>query len=127
MEYFYRDVLYSRVARARDQAQAKERVKPGVLVLVVPHKKPKSLRFLCPCGCGETVAVNLLPGLEKAWTFEYRRGEGISLWPSVWLSTGCRSHFILRNNKARLLLGRPRRTSSLETDRWRPDEPSGHA
>jgi hypothetical protein len=114
MEYSYRDVRYSRVARARDQAEAKKRLKPGVLVLVVPNKKPKSLRLLCPCGCGETVAVNLMPGIEKAWTLEYRRGSGISLWPSVWLSTGCCSHFILRNNKARLLVGKAPRAFSFE-------------
>jgi hypothetical protein len=29
------------------------------LVLVIPNEQPKSLKFLCPCGCGEIISVNL--------------------------------------------------------------------
>jgi Family of unknown function (DUF6527) len=114
----YRDVAYLKVARARDQAQAKRKLKPGVLVLVVPNKQPKSLKFFCPCGCGEVVSVNLMPGKERAWTLDYDSKRGLSLWPSVWLTTGCQSHFLLRHNKMRILTGQVPRMSANELSQW---------
>jgi hypothetical protein len=104
--FAYRDVTYSRVVRAHDQTEAMRKLKPGVLVMVVPSQRLKSLKLLCPCGCGEAITVNLMPGHERAWTIDYKPKSGISLWPSVRLTSGCCSHFILRNNKARLLFGR---------------------
>jgi hypothetical protein len=118
MKFSYRDVRYSHIVRAHDQAEAKQQLKAGVLVLVIPNERPKSLKFLCPCGCGEIVSVNLMPGNENAWTLDYKPKRGISLWPSVWLTSGCRSHFILRNNKARLLFGRIPEMSSTELSSW---------
>jgi Family of unknown function (DUF6527) len=118
MRFTYRDVPYSGVVRAHNQTEAKQQLKPGVLVLVMPNKRPKSLKFLCPCGCGEPISVNLMPGNEKAWRIDYEPKRGISLWPSVWLTSGCGSHFILRNNKARLLFGKMPRMSATELNNW---------
>jgi Family of unknown function (DUF6527) len=118
MKFKYRDVRYSQIVRAHDQAEAKRQLKTGVLVLVMPNERPKSLKFLCPCGCGEVVSVNLMPGNEKAWTLDYQPKRGISLWPSVWLTSGCQSHFILRQNKARLLFGKIPKMSSTELSSW---------
>lgn len=49
-----------------------------MLVLVIANKRRKNLKFLRPCGCGETVSVNLMPGSEQAWMLDYkpRRGRG---------------------------------------------------
>lgn len=118
MKFTYRDVRYPRIVRARDQTEAKRQLKPGVLVLVMPNKRPKSLKFLCPCGCGETVSVNLMPESGKAWRVYYEPKLGLSLWPSVWLTSGCSSHFILRHNKARLLFGKMPKMSPTKLDRW---------
>jgi hypothetical protein len=51
----------------------------------------------CPDGCGEVLTVNLDRRVGKAWRF-YMRKDGISLYPSVWRSTGCRSHFVVWEN-----------------------------
>jgi hypothetical protein len=118
MKPAHREVRYSRIVRARDQADAKRRLKPGVLVLVVPNSRPKSLKFLCPCGCGETVSVNLMPGNEQAWRLRQERKYGLSLWPSVWLNSGCCSHFILRRNKAHLLSANLAKGSTIELQDW---------
>jgi hypothetical protein len=121
-KFTYRDVEYPDVVRARDQADAGRKLKAGVLVLVIPKKRPKSLKFFCPCGCGETVSVNLMPGKERAWSLDRDSKLGLSLWPSVWLTTGCRSHFILRHNKVRLLTGKMPRMSSFELNDWWTDK-----
>jgi hypothetical protein len=114
MKFTYRDVKYSKVVRAHDQTEALEALKRNTLVIVMPNERPKSLKFLCPCGCGEIVSVNLMPEGGKAWRIIFEPKLGLSLWPSVWLTAGCRSHFILRHNKARLLSGKAPKMSETE-------------
>lgn len=70
--------------------------KPGDIALVV-RDVPRLLVFACPDGCGDIVPVNLDPRSDKAWQY-YRRGEAISLYPSVWRDEGCKAHFILWND-----------------------------
>jgi hypothetical protein len=62
--------------------------------VLVNRGRPRSLLIACPDGCGETLSVNLDPRAGKAWRL-YRKGNAISLSPSVWLDGGCRSHFIV--------------------------------
>ncbi|HXE53548.1 MAG TPA: DUF6527 family protein [Tepidisphaeraceae bacterium] len=117
MKFSYRDVIYEHVVRVPDQTTASQHLQPGVLVLVMPGQRPKSLKFLCPCGCGKPVSVNLMPEAGKAWRLAADAG-GLSLFPSVWLDVGCRSHFILRRNKARLLFGTMPKMTPSELERW---------
>lgn len=51
--------------------------------------------LVCPCGCGATIALNLLPDDSPCWRL-YESADGPTLSPSVCRTTGCRSHFILR-------------------------------
>ncbi|WP_374947409.1 DUF6527 family protein [Agreia sp.] len=52
----------------------------------------------CPCGCGRRLEMMLLPEVRPRWQVaEHRRGP--SLYPSVWASGGCRSHFWLRRGE----------------------------
>jgi len=118
MTFRYKDVLYPQIIRVPDQASALEQLRRGVLVLIMPGERPKNLKFLCPCGCGDTISINLMREAGKAWQLGYEVGHGISIWPSVWLDVGCRSHFILRRNKARLLYGKVPRMTEEELERW---------
>lgn len=54
--------------------------------------------FLCPCGCGARISLNLLPDDSPRWRLE-ERSDGPTLFPSVWRTAGCRSHFILRRGR----------------------------
>jgi hypothetical protein len=66
---------------------------PGDAVLV--HRGvDRSLTMACPDGCGEMLTVNLDRRGGPAWRF-YREPGSISLFPSVWRTTGCKSHFIV--------------------------------
>lgn len=51
--------------------------------------------LVCPCGCGAIIALNVLPDASPRWRL-YESADGPTLSPSVWRTTGCRSHFILR-------------------------------
>ncbi len=50
----------------------------------------------CPCGCGATLHMNLLPDARPRWELTLHRDETASLRPSVWRKKDCRSHFFLR-------------------------------
>src|SRR5690348_12912205 len=54
----------------------------------------RSMVMACPDGCGEKLTINLDPRAGPAWRY-YEDGRNVSLFPSVWRDTGCRSHFIV--------------------------------
>jgi hypothetical protein len=88
---------------------------PGDAVLV-ERVRPRLLLLSCPCGCGEEFPINLDPRAGPAWRV-YRRPasatymhqnrvrETVSLFPSVWRESGCRSHYVIWNSRI-LLFGR---------------------
>lgn len=58
-----------------------------------------SVGMHCPCGCGQRLELMVLPDVKPRWDL-YTNAKGyVTLRPSVWLATGCRSHFWLRNGK----------------------------
>lgn len=52
--------------------------------------------MLCPCGCGSTLHLNMLPDSRPRWKLTEHRDGTPSLHPSVWRVKGCGSHFFLR-------------------------------
>lgn len=61
---------------------------------VVFRGYPRWFVMLCPCGCGEELAVNLDRKTGPAWRL-YESNDTQTLYPSIWLKSGCRSHFIV--------------------------------
>ena len=83
----------------------------GDAVLIV-RGVPRWLLLRCPCGCGETLPINLDRRAGKAWRLYKSRRDGVSLYPSVWRDTGCGSHFIIWRDQI-----------SLFDDRYEEDWP----
>jgi hypothetical protein len=71
---------------------------PGDAVLI-ERGRPRWLLLSCPCGCGEEFPINLDPRAGPAWRLYLNRNAGLSLFPSVWRESGCRSHYIIWRNK----------------------------
>lgn len=71
--------------------------KPGDLALV-ERGKLRSIVIQCPDGCGDKLTINLDPEAGAAWRL-YSDLGGRTLYPSVWRTTGCESHFILWSNR----------------------------
>lgn len=67
---------------------------PGDAVLI-ERENPRWLLLSCPCGCREELPINLDPRAGPAWRLYGTRQLGLSLFPSVWRETGCKSHFII--------------------------------
>jgi hypothetical protein len=53
----------------------------------------------CPCGCGQRLEMMLLKEIKPRWDVRVNARGHVSLHPSVWLRTGCRSHFWMREGK----------------------------
>jgi len=60
-----------------------------------------SAAFTCPCGCEAVIQLSLVPNDRPRWRAEVAENGVISLFPSVWRTKGCRSHFVVRDGKIR--------------------------
>jgi Family of unknown function (DUF6527) len=81
-------------------------------VVLVERGRPRSVIIKCPCGCGEELVINLDERVGPAWHL-YRDERGLTLYPSVWRESGCRSHFVIWHDALFLCEGD-----------WRVDEPT---
>lgn len=52
--------------------------------------------MLCPCGCSAVIQLCVLPDSRPNWSVTLHADRTVTLCPSVWRTTGCRSHFFLR-------------------------------
>lgn len=55
--------------------------------------------MLCPCGCSAVIQLCVLPDSRPCWAVTMHADGTVSLSPSVWRTTGCRSHFFLRGGR----------------------------
>lgn len=101
----FRDVRYRGSSFVQTQSEAVAATREGHVGIVMAGPFPKMAVFLCPSGCGEILRVNLMREMGKAWKLRRHRNGRISLWPSIDLETGCRCHFYLVSNTARVLGG----------------------
>lgn len=75
-----------------------EKVDNHVIYIIGDSKEPWLIAFICPCGCGELINLNLLKDADPCWKYSISKNK-ISILPSVWRTTGCKSHFYLRKGK----------------------------
>jgi len=75
---------------------------PGDAVLIF-REQPRWLVLNCPCGCGHELSLNLDSRAGAAWRLYFDRSEQLTIFPSVWLQSGCLSHFIVRKNRIEFL------------------------
>jgi hypothetical protein len=81
------------IATGQGAARSLLREREGRFAVVV-RDTPRAALFDCPCGCGEVVVINTDPRTGPAWRIRIDPA-GATLMPSVWRTTGCRSHFII--------------------------------
>lgn len=67
--------------------------------LYVVGEKPKWAILECPCGCGDTIDVNLMRSRSPVWELSMQNGKA-TLYPSLWVSKQkCGAHFWIRHGK----------------------------
>jgi hypothetical protein len=69
------------------------------LILLKDDGEDWSVGLCCPCGCGDVIELLLLPDVAPRWDIRIDRHGRPTLTPSVWRTTGCRSHFWLREGR----------------------------
>jgi|tagenome__1003787_1003787.scaffolds.fasta_scaffold20934036_2 hypothetical protein len=53
----------------------------------------------CPCGCGDTIDVNLMKSRQPAWQLSIANGKP-TVHPSLWVpKEKCGAHFWIRNGR----------------------------
>lgn len=57
------------------------------------------IAFICPCGCKNSIQLNLLKDANPCWSFSINIKGKINIFPSIWRTHGCKSHFIVRKSK----------------------------
>lgn len=88
-----------------NRGEAAGQLKESGDAVLIERGRPRLLLLSCPCGCGEEFPINLDSRVGPAWRLYRNARTGMSLFPSVWRESGCRSHYIIWRN-AILLFGR---------------------
>jgi hypothetical protein len=83
-----------------------ETLKDYELYLVGSQVSPWLAAMRCPCGCGASLLLNLLPEERPCWSVRETQKGIVSLHPSVWRQVGCRSHFFLRDGRIQWCIDR---------------------
>lgn len=70
----------------------------GQLLIVGSEAKAKWLKFICPCGCREILALNLMASHSPRWSITRDGKNTVTVTPSVHTTT-CGAHFFIRSNR----------------------------
>lgn len=74
-------------------------IKENKIYIIGENKNQWLIIFVCPCGCKEIIHLNLLVEAKPCWKYKITRKNKITLYPSIWRTTGCKSHFIIRSSR----------------------------
>lgn len=72
---------------------------PDTLYFVGEGTHLSAMAMRCPCGCGEGIHVNLLPGALPCWQVTHHPDGAVSLHPAIWSPNGCGSYFFVRGSR----------------------------
>lgn len=93
---WFRDRLRPRFGTKYVEEDAPEHLNARTLYVITEDGDPWSAAMLCPCGCKETLHMNLLPDERPLWRLKVHKDGASTLHPSINRIKGCRSHFWFR-------------------------------
>ncbi len=76
-----------------------EKPEPTVVYIIGENLNHWCAVMKCPCGCHAMIQLNLLAQIRPSWTFREEFTGKLTLSPSIWRNTGCRSHFFVRDGR----------------------------
>ncbi|MCK1409936.1 DUF6527 family protein [Bradyrhizobium sp. 76] len=84
------------IVQVRSRSELPERLG---LALYIVGDPAKWAILQCPCGCGDTIDVNLMRSRNPVWQFSVVNGKP-SFHPSLWVpAERCGAHFWIRYGK----------------------------
>jgi hypothetical protein len=69
------------------------------IVLAREDEEDWCVGMRCPCGCGQTTELMLIREVKPRWDLSVDGRGRPSLNPSIWMQTGCRSHYWLKRGR----------------------------
>lgn len=82
------------IARIVEDNPAPGELRQGEMLIVGGPGYKKWAYLLCPCGCGAVTMLRLSPPTARPrWRVTLDRFNRPSVYPSVWRTEGCRSHY----------------------------------
>jgi hypothetical protein len=72
---------------------------PRLLYVTTAGELPAFGFMRCPCGCGEILHLRFAGERRPRWRVSADAQGRVSVTPSVWRSTGCKSHFVLTRGR----------------------------
>ncbi|MBL7789353.1 MAG: hypothetical protein JNL75_05910 [Chitinophagales bacterium] len=76
-----------------------ENVNEKTIYIVGESIQPWLLAFNCPCGCHSIIQLDLLKDTDPCWKYKVTKKKKINISPSIWRTSGCKSHFFVRKSK----------------------------
>lgn len=70
--------------------------------------------FKCPCGCSRAIELLVIEEASPRWDYSLDSNGLPTLTPSIWLTTGCRSHFWVAKGRIWWVGGGSRRNSTQQ-------------
>ena len=81
------------------EEDAPEQPKPKILYVVTENDEPWHTAMLCPCGCGQTLYMNLISDEQPVWQLTVHEDGSGTLCPSILRKRECCSHFWFRGGR----------------------------
>ncbi|WP_454667585.1 DUF6527 family protein [Acinetobacter calcoaceticus] len=69
------------------------------IVLAIEEDETWCIGLKCPCGCGFTIELPTIIEAKPRWNYQIDKQKNISVYPSVYLQKGCKSHFWIKRGK----------------------------
>ena len=95
----WRTVFGEPKLRVKDVRELPDRLNAGIVYLVGEDEYLWFAAMICPCGCGSTLHMNLMPHSRPRWKVIKHDDGSVTLAPSISRLTGCHSHFFLRRSR----------------------------
>src|SRR5258708_25005948 len=89
---------YDQVRIVNSQRVARQVVADASTIALIDRSGLRSAVFQCPCTCADVLVINLDASFSSPWRVRLAHGL-LTLMPSIWRTSGCKSHFILWRNE----------------------------
>lgn len=81
------------------ETKAPDAVAPLTVYVIRSGSNQKWAQLKCPCGCGDVILLNLSQSRRPRWGVTSSLLRKATIFPSVWRTDGCRSHFFIRRGQ----------------------------
>ena len=96
------DIVFSRSVIQLNGDSLPDKMPIRSIVVAIEDDEIWCVGLKCPCGCGYTIELPIIKEAKPRWDININSQNQISLFPSVFLKKGCKSHFWIKNGKITL-------------------------